>query len=240
MIDLALKQLKVDSTPIGNMFALPKKLIITESGPQGIARSINPGNTTTSSNGEVQFKLFYISDSSLSNFIFELGAFATMLVQFPIEGGHQGGQLRVLDSENRVKLIKKFDCSKESSKTFYYNVFHSHCHYETERPVKGSQLTMRFDIAGANPPVTRPSHTWNKVASVLGDWGPNDRLVFIPLTESYNVTDDVLSIADLQGNDKRLGDMLRAVESLEMHLVLLGHFRKGEVSNLLVKDELFP
>jgi hypothetical protein len=54
------------------------------------------------------------------------------------------------------------------------------------------------------------------------------------------VTDDVLSIADLQGNDKRLGDMLRAVESLEMHLVLLGHFRKGEVSNLLVKDELFP
>jgi hypothetical protein len=162
--------------------------------------------------------------------------FATMLVQFPIEGGHEGGQLRVLDSENRVKLIKKFNCSKESSKTFYYNVFHSHCFYETERPIKGSQFTMRFDIVGVNPPVARPSHTWNRVASVLGDWGSNERLVVVPLTESYKVTADVLSIADLQGKDKRLGDMLRAVESLDMHLVLLGHFRKGEVSNNSLKE----
>lgn len=69
MMDGALKQLKVDSTRIGNLFALPKKLTITESGLRGIARLINPVNTTTGSNREVHFKLFNISDSSLSNFI---------------------------------------------------------------------------------------------------------------------------------------------------------------------------
>ena len=46
MMDLALKQLKVDSTPIGNLFALPKKLIITEPGSQSNARLMNPGNST--------------------------------------------------------------------------------------------------------------------------------------------------------------------------------------------------
>ena len=152
-----------------------------------------------------------------------------MLVQLPIEGGHEGGQLRVLNSENRVKLIKKFDCSKKNSKTFYFNVFHSYCHYETDRPTKGSQLTMRFDIAGVNPPVVRPSHTG--VASILGDWSSNDRLIVVPFTESYNVTSDCLPIANIQGKDKRLSDMIRAVESFEVHLVLLGHFRKGEVSD---------
>lgn len=53
MIDLALKQLKVDSTLIGNMFALPKKLIITEPGSQGNARLMNPGNSTAGSPGRL-------------------------------------------------------------------------------------------------------------------------------------------------------------------------------------------
>ena len=46
MVDLALKQLKVDKGSIGNLFILPKKLIITEPGPQGVARSFNPVNSS--------------------------------------------------------------------------------------------------------------------------------------------------------------------------------------------------
>ena len=156
-----------------------------------------------------------------------------MLIQFPVEGGHLGGQLRVVDSENRIKLIKKFNCSKESSKTFYYNVFHSHCFYETERPASGLQLVMKFEIAGVNPPVNRPSHSWNGVAAVLSVWGPTDRLLVLPLTENYQVPFDCLTLSDLQGRDKQLGEMLRAVESLELHLVKIGYFRKGEVLLLM-------
>ena len=88
---------------------------------------------------------------------------------------------------------------------------------------------MKFEISCVNPPVTRPSHSWNGVASILSEWGPTDRLLVLPLMENYQVPFYCLTLTDLQGRDKQLGDMLRAMESLELHLVKLGHFRKGEV-----------
>jgi hypothetical protein len=75
-----------------------------------------------------------------------LGSFGTLILQLPVEGGHEGGRFKV---QYRGKE-QVFDNHQDSDRCFYASSFYGNCQHSMEPITKGSKLTLVFDLVWAN------------------------------------------------------------------------------------------
>ncbi|EFX74643.1 hypothetical protein DAPPUDRAFT_108658 [Daphnia pulex] len=76
----------------------------------------------------------------------EYGSFGTIVLQLPVEGGHEGGRFKVhYRGEEQV-----FDNHQDSDRCFYASSFYGNCQHSMEPITKGSKLTLVFDLVWAN------------------------------------------------------------------------------------------
>lgn len=83
-----------------------------------------------------------------------LGTFLTAILQLPVEGGYEGGRVRV-ESKGKSKL---FDNHRNSDTLFYLTEFYDNFEYIVEPITKGWQLTLVFDLfwTNAKRPIAKP------------------------------------------------------------------------------------
>jgi hypothetical protein len=83
----------------------------------------------------------------LISFSFDgLGSFGTLILQLPVEGGHEGGRFKV---QYRGKE-QVFDNHQDSDRCFYASSFYGNCQHSMEPITKGSKLTLVFDLVWTN------------------------------------------------------------------------------------------
>ena len=151
------------------------------------------------------------------------GVFATLMVQVPFQGGHQGGIIKVL----RGKLMRTFENASESSSLFYYTAFMSNSTVEMAELSSGSMLTITFHLVCSNPPPSTSVPTYFKdVASILLQLSPSglDRLLAIPLDSNE------ISFAALSPANRRLYDLFKNMNFLHIRLATVCYFRVIRVS----------
>ncbi len=150
-----------------------------------------------------------------------VGVFATMIVQFPIEIGHQGGSIVV----NRGQLSRKFENSKDSCRYFHYTVFLSDCSCQLEELTAGRRLAMTFDIACSDPSNLFPTiSTAKEVTDLLQQFSPSDRLLAIPLKEGET------TFSSLSSETRGLVSLFNSINFLEVRLAIVCQYRVGIVS----------
>lgn len=145
------------------------------------------------------------------------GVFATLIVQLPFQGGHQGGLIKML----RGKLMRTFENALESSCLFYYTAFVSNTTVEMAELSSGSMVTITFHLVCSNPPCTTLSPTKLKeVASILLQLSPTgpDRLLAIPLDSNE------VSFSALSPGNRRLFDLFKNMNFLEIRLAIVCHY----------------
>ncbi|XP_046443523.1 uncharacterized protein LOC124193644 [Daphnia pulex] len=76
----------------------------------------------------------------------EYGSFGTLILQLPVEGGHEGGRFKVqYRGEEQV-----FDNHQDSDRCFYASSFYGNCQHSMEPITKGAKLTLVFDLVWTN------------------------------------------------------------------------------------------
>ncbi|KAI9561355.1 hypothetical protein GHT06_012312 [Daphnia sinensis] len=195
MTDLALKQLKLSREQVQGLCAQPRCLTIMESGTGTISYPVNNIPET----------------------------FATMIVQIPLQGGHEGGAIKV----TRENQLCSFENTLDSSKLFHYTVFVSNAVCQMTELSSGSRVMMIFDLLCANPSTLFPPTTYLKdVASILLQLSPRgpDRLLAIPLDK------EEVSFSSLAPGTRRLLDLFISMNFLHVRLALVCHYRLGKVN----------
>ncbi|XP_046448003.1 uncharacterized protein LOC124196808 isoform X1 [Daphnia pulex] len=93
-------------------------------------------------------------ERNLNNSEKEFGTFLTAVLQLPVEGGYEGGRVRV-ESKGKSKL---FDNHRNSDTLFYLTEFYDNFEYIVEPITKGWQLTLVFDLfwTNAKRPIAKP------------------------------------------------------------------------------------
>ncbi|XP_059351628.1 uncharacterized protein LOC132088039 [Daphnia carinata] len=80
------------------------------------------------------------------------GKFGTLLLQLPVEGGHEGGHLNI-EYQGRKK---KFESHTNSDKTFYLSSFYDCCEHFIEPVLQGHKLILVFDLIWTNAKIEIP------------------------------------------------------------------------------------
>ncbi|EFX74645.1 hypothetical protein DAPPUDRAFT_251635 [Daphnia pulex] len=82
----------------------------------------------------------------------EFGSFGTLILQVPVEGGHEGGRFKV---QYRGKE-QVFDNHQDSDRCFYASLFYGNCQHLMEPITKGAKLTLVFDLVWTNAKIIVP------------------------------------------------------------------------------------
>ncbi|XP_057379541.1 uncharacterized protein LOC130701601 isoform X2 [Daphnia carinata] len=80
------------------------------------------------------------------------GKFGTLLLQLPVEGGHEGGHLNI-EYQGRKK---KFESHTNSDRTFYLSSFYNCCEHFIEPVLQGHKLMLVFDLIWTNAKIEIP------------------------------------------------------------------------------------
>lgn len=96
----------------------------------------------------VCFKLINFSIPDAKNtddqfyFEFVAGSFGTVILQLPLEGGHEGGRCKV-----EYKGISKiFESHENSDQLFYLSAFYGDCKHVMEPVTRGWKLVLVFNL----------------------------------------------------------------------------------------------
>lgn len=81
-----------------------------------------------------------------------IGTFGTAILQLPVEGGYEGGILKV-KCKGQSKL---FDNHRSSDARFYLSAFYGSFEYFVEPITRGWQLTLVFDLLWTNTKMMKP------------------------------------------------------------------------------------
>jgi hypothetical protein len=110
-------------------------------------------NELTNVSAKLQ-KLILLDNSGFSNHsgadVLVHGKIGTLILQLPVERGHQGGNLNV-EYKGRKKI---FENHLRSDKNFYLSAFYNCCKYFTESVTQGFKLTLVFDLICTNPKIS--------------------------------------------------------------------------------------
>ena len=87
-----------------------------------------------------------------------------MILQIPVQGGYQGGNLVIWHSHAK----KKLDFDQESSQKFFLTAFYADCDHQLESVMGGWLLTLVFNLAWKNPmPIIREPRDVPMVLKVI-------------------------------------------------------------------------
>ena len=112
-----------------------------------------------------------------------------VLIQIPVEGGHEGGRLRVQNDDQR----KVIDNHIDSDSTLYMTVILDRCHHRMEPLTRGSSLVFEFHLKWRNshlnwiPQLHLAAFlsAFEEARKVLSYWNPD------PVEGSAETSDDV-------------------------------------------------
>lgn len=136
----------------------------------------------------LQFIIVYAFLIGSYSFFFK-GTFGTVILQLPVEGGHEGGGSKV-EYNGRRKVI---ETHQRSDERFYLLSFYNCCEHSVEPVTQGSVLRLVFNLIWKNPKTEIPHnfplflHGLNEIQEVLKHWIPNSTL-------NRNLMDDSLQI----------------------------------------------
>ena len=112
--------------------------------------------------------------------------FGTMILQIPVNGGHQGGHL-VLEHSGKTK---KFSFDNGSDQKFFLTAFYADCEHQLEQVTQGWRLTLVFNLVWKNggvpalrAPVDVPVllEVLKEIKESLRPWVPGeDQVVTLP------------------------------------------------------------
>jgi hypothetical protein len=81
-------------------------------------------------------------NNQLSLYSLAKGPFMKMVLQIPVEGGHEGGRSKV-ELNDQVRLYNVCD---GSDRNYYLTTFYSDCEHIYEEVKFGYRLTMQFEL----------------------------------------------------------------------------------------------
>ena len=144
-----------------------------------------------------------------------------MVVQVPVEGGHEGGRLKV-ELGSRIRL---FATSPPSATLCHATVFDSDCAHQFEEVTFGWRLALVFHLSSKTFEIPSPLPASPNLSSfftiqhfrnIVGHWPTESlRLLAFPLEHCYALP---LKFAALKGRDRALIQLLRSVDFLDLHL----------------------
>ncbi|KXZ52699.1 hypothetical protein GPECTOR_9g745 [Gonium pectorale] len=167
----------------------------------------------------------------------EPGMFGTLVVQLPVAGGHEGGELRVRHA-GQVRVWRTAAGSQEPA-ALQCAAFYADCEHELTMITSGLRAALVFNLVRTAPgAVPRPppqGHTgaaealmaavraWEAALAAAPEGAAArlrpDALRAIPLVHQYTETN--LSFGRLKGRDAELVGLLCDCEALEVHLALI-------------------
>ena len=163
-----------------------------------------------------------------------IGTFATVILQLPVEGGHEGGRLKVEYKERE----EFFENHKNSHQNYFLSAYYNCCRHSMEPVTRGFKLTLVYSLVWKNAKMAVIPHHFpvfltdlKEVRRALAPWIPPkdpgeseektrevDPLFFV-LKGKYEETD--LAFSRLQGADQDLAYLLKYCSFLEVHLAMV-------------------
>jgi hypothetical protein len=191
-------------------------------------------------NPSISYLLINLKLLILISFYYFEETFGVMLVQIPVQGGHEGGDIIVQHTDNK----KQFDTWQTSSELSHITVFYSDCAHKLENVTFGWRFALVFHLnmtsstppVGLSPTPNLPTFlSVNNVREVLKQW-PNQtpRLLALPLEHRYS---NPPRFAFLKGRDRALAQLLLSVDSIDLHLVQLTKEEEGTITIEEEKEE---
>ena len=76
------------------------------------------------------------------------GNFGTIILQIPVEGGFEGGELEINSQSNRKKPLETsmLDLSSDSDRSFYVNFLNVNCGREMRPLIRGWRIELAYNI----------------------------------------------------------------------------------------------
>ena len=158
--------------------------------------------------------------------------FATVVLQIPVKGGHQGGRCTV---EYQGKN-KKFENQQNSDQHFYLSAYYGSCAHMMEPVTQGWKLTFVYSLVWTNVKSVIPRDfpvfitAMTEIQQALIPWIPDQQvainakkedILFFILEEKYE--ENKLAFHRLRGKDKKLAQLLGCCPFLDVHLAMVTH-----------------
>lgn len=154
------------------------------------------------------------------------GMFATLVVQLPVEGGHEGGELVIRHCGQRVRV----DFAASSKRTaLHFAAFYADCTHELTPVTSGTRLALLYNLVRTKPssePLPAPADTSGVDAALCAAaraWaaaGPGSR-PRVALRLEHEYTESSISFASLKGRDAAKMRALVGCPLLDVRLALV-------------------
>uniref|UniRef100_A0A0P6F5X7 Uncharacterized protein n=1 Tax=Daphnia magna TaxID=35525 RepID=A0A0P6F5X7_9CRUS len=174
---------------------------------------------------------FICGTDGLAKFHFEEenAGFIKMILQIPVEGGHEEGRIKVELNEK----IQLFNVCEDSDRHYHVAAFYSDCDHQLEKVTFGWRLAMVFDLVLEEKMVHNPLcppanlHSFLAVGHIqetLAQWttNENDYPSMLALVLDHRYSSTQLNFHSLKGRDHLLAGLLRSVDSINTYL---SHFQ---------------
>lgn len=168
-----------------------------------------------------------------------------MVIQIPVEGGHEGGRLKV-ELGSRICV---FPTARPSAAFCHVAVFDSDCAHQFEEVTFGWRLALVFHLNSKTFDIPSPLSASPSLSSFLisqslrntvVQWPTETlRLLAFPLEHCYTLP---LQFATLKGRDRALIQLLRSIDFLDLHLsqITLKEVGLAALLNVVEEDEDDP
>ncbi|KAI9561351.1 hypothetical protein GHT06_012308 [Daphnia sinensis] len=155
--------------------------------------------------------------------------FMKMILQVPVEGGHEEGRIKVELNEQ----IQLFNFCEDSDRYYHVTAFYSDCDHQLEKVTFGWRLAMVFDLVLEEPmvhsPLSPPANLQSFLAvshiqETLAQWTTkeNDYPSMLALVLDHRYSPTQLNFQNLKGRDRLLAGLLQSIGSIETYL---SHFQ---------------
>jgi predicted 2-oxoglutarate/Fe(II)-dependent dioxygenase YbiX len=154
------------------------------------------------------------------------GLFATLVVQLPVEGGHEGGNLVIRHCGRRVRV--NFAASSKHT-ALHFAAFYADCTHELTPVTSGTRLALLYKLVRTGPsrePLPAPADTSGVDAALCAAaraWaaaGPGSR-PRVALRLEHEYTESSISFASLKGRDAAKMRALLGCPLLDVRLALV-------------------
>ena len=167
-----------------------------------------------------------------------------MILQLPVEGGHEGGRFKVkYQGKEQV-----YENHKDSDRCFYVSSFYGNSQHSMESITRGARLTLTFNLIWENAQNIIPKDDFpvyinalKEIKGSLPSWIPNEiafskmkcisveNLLYFVLEGKYLEND--FSFRRLRGKDQKLAQLLQACGFLDTHLAVVTQTVSTSVNN---------
>ncbi len=175
--------------------------------------------------------------------------FASYLLQVPVEGGHEGGELQIyapvadgycVKPQNAMKTLNTSKCGKKGE--WCEALFYADCLHELKEVTSGYRVVLAFNLTWRLPnnenifllksqlPLSTISYYCGLLERILANWEQQgvkqQGMLYFRLSHKY--TQKHLSFKGLKGNDAQLAQLFLLMKArLNVYLVHISQYVSG-------------